>query len=168
VPVSLWRRRRFPIQTKNLCVGVLQERPDAVLPTMGGQTGLNLAKALSEVRRNPLCVPSTFPYLLYTLHDCIAAFSHKCASMNEESTHSHEIFFALPVQQGILDKYNVELIGAKLPSINRAEDRELFKQAMVRIGLKTPPSGTVNNWEEALQVWNSADGYGLFLWTRKF
>jgi carbamoyl-phosphate synthase large subunit len=40
---------------------------------------------------------------------------------------------------GILDKYGVELIGAKLPSIDRAEDRELFKQAMQRIGLKTPP-----------------------------
>ena len=39
---------------------------------------------------------------------------------------------------GILDKYNVELIGAKLPSINKAEDRELFKQAMAKIGLKTP------------------------------
>jgi carbamoyl-phosphate synthase large subunit len=40
---------------------------------------------------------------------------------------------------GMLDKYGVELIGAKLPSIDRAEDRELFKQAMQRIGLKTPP-----------------------------
>jgi hypothetical protein len=40
---------------------------------------------------------------------------------------------------GMLDKYGVELIGAKLPSIDRAEDRELFKQAMKRIGLKTPP-----------------------------
>lgn len=39
----------------------------------------------------------------------------------------------------MLDKYGVELIGAKLPSIDRAEDRELFKQAMKRIGLKTPP-----------------------------
>jgi carbamoyl-phosphate synthase large subunit len=42
-------------------------------------------------------------------------------------------------ESGLLDKYGVELIGAKLPSIDRAEDRELFKQAMVRIGLKTPP-----------------------------
>jgi hypothetical protein len=66
-----------------------QERPDAILPTMGGQTGLNLAKTMAE--------------------------------------------------NGMLDKYGVELIGAKLPSIDRAEDRELFKQAMVRIGLKTPP-----------------------------
>ena len=59
------------------------------MPTMGGQTGLNLAKNLAE--------------------------------------------------SGMLEKYGVELIGAKLPSIDRAEDRELFKQAMKRIGLKTPP-----------------------------
>lgn len=55
-----------------------KEKPDAILPTMGGQTGLNIAKELSE--------------------------------------------------SGILDKYGVELIGAKLPSIDRAEDRDLFKQ----------------------------------------
>lgn len=56
------------------------------------------------------------------------------------------------LQNGILDKYNVELIGAKLPSINKAEDRELFKQAMVKIGLKTPVSGTISNWNEAVEV----------------
>lgn len=56
------------------------------------------------------------------------------------------------VQMGILDKYNVELIGAKLPSINKAEDRELFKQAMAKIGLKTPTSGTISNWSEAIDV----------------
>jgi hypothetical protein len=78
------------------------ERPDAILPTMGGQTGLNLAKALAE--------------------------------------------------SGILEKYGVELIGAKLPSIDRAEDRELFKQAMTRIGLKTPPSGTASSVEEAIVI----------------
>ena len=58
-----------------------------------------------------------------------------------------------PTQQsGILDKYGVELIGAKLPSIDRAEDRELFKQAMARIGLKVPQSGTANNVDEALAI----------------
>lgn len=56
------------------------------------------------------------------------------------------------VQMGILDKYNVELIGAKLPSINKAEDRELFKQAMAKIGLKTPTSGTISSWSEAIDV----------------
>jgi carbamoylphosphate synthase large subunit len=55
-------------------------------------------------------------------------------------------------QNGTLDKYNVELLGAKLPSINRAEDRNLFKQAMTKIGLKTPQSGIANTMEEALQV----------------
>ena len=47
----------------------------------------------------------------------------------------------LPAQRGILDKYGIELIGAKLPSIDRAEDRELFKQSMIRIGQKVPASG---------------------------
>lgn len=56
------------------------------------------------------------------------------------------------MQNGTLDKYNVELLGAKLPSINRAEDRNLFKEAMTRIGLKTPRSGIANNMEEALKV----------------
>jgi carbamoylphosphate synthase large subunit len=51
-----------------------------------------------------------------------------------------------------LDKYGVELIGAKLPSINKAEDRELFKIAMQKIGLKTPQSGTATTMEEALAV----------------
>lgn len=56
------------------------------------------------------------------------------------------------MQNGVLDKYDVELLGAKLPSINRAEDRSLFKDAMAKIGLKTPTSGVANTWEEALQV----------------
>ena len=79
-----------------------QEKPDAILPTMGGQTGLNLAKALAE--------------------------------------------------SGVLDRHGVELIGAKLPSIDRAEDRELFKQAMIRIGLGVPKSGTASNMDEALAI----------------
>lgn len=72
------------------------------IKTITGQTGLNLAKALSET--------------------------------------------------GILDKYGVELIGAKLPSIDKAEDRELFKVAMKDIGLNTPTSGTATTMEEALAV----------------
>ncbi|KAG2424433.1 hypothetical protein HXX76_014486 [Chlamydomonas incerta] len=79
-----------------------KERPDAILPTMGGQTGLNLAKNLAE--------------------------------------------------RGILAKYGIELIGAKLPSIDRAEDRELFKQSMTRIGLKCARSATANTLEEALAI----------------
>eukprot|EP00884_Botryococcus_braunii_P009542 jgi/Botrbrau1/1858/Bobra.146_1s0047.1 len=92
---------------------IAKEKPDAVLPTMGGQTGLNLAKALSE--------------------------------------------------QGILDKYGVELIGAKLPSINKAEDRELFKVAMDKIGLKTPQSGTATNLEEAMEVHDMIGRFPLII-----
>jgi len=76
-----------------------RERPDALLPTVGGQTGLNLAVALAE--------------------------------------------------QGILHKYGVELIGAKLGAIKKAEDRGLFKEAMVRCGLDVPRSKVVHSTEEA-------------------
>ncbi|MBI4699015.1 MAG: carbamoyl phosphate synthase large subunit, partial [Nitrospirae bacterium] len=75
-----------------------KERPDALLPTMGGQTALNLAVELSE--------------------------------------------------KGILERYKVELIGAKLPAIKKAEDRELFREAMSKIGLETPRSRHVNSDEE--------------------
>jgi carbamoyl-phosphate synthase large subunit len=88
---------------------IIKEKPDALLPTMGGQTALNLTKALAE--------------------------------------------------NGILEKHGVELIGAKLDAINKAEDRQLFKEAMEKIGLKTPPSGTANTWEEALVI---ADEIGSF------
>ncbi|MBI5098190.1 MAG: carbamoyl-phosphate synthase large subunit [Nitrospirae bacterium] len=79
-----------------------KERPDALLPTMGGQTALNLAVELSE--------------------------------------------------KGILDKFTVELIGAKLPAIKKAEDRELFKEAMFKIGLETPKSRHVNSVEEGMKA----------------
>ncbi|WP_095983276.1 carbamoyl-phosphate synthase large subunit [Melittangium boletus] len=79
-----------------------QERPDSVLPTMGGQTALNLAKALAE--------------------------------------------------QGILEKYGVRLIGASLEAINKAEDRQLFKAAMQRIGVALPESGYATNMEEAFAI----------------
>ena len=79
-----------------------RERPDALLPTIGGQTGLNLAIDLAEA--------------------------------------------------GILDRYGVELIGAKLPAIKKAEDRDLFKAAMQRIGLDLPRSGCIHSLEEAYAV----------------
>ena len=91
-----------PMTPESVAEILARERPDAILPTMGGQTGLNLAKALAE--------------------------------------------------KGYLDKYGVELIGAKLDSINVAEDRLLFKQAMERIGLKCPASGTATTMEEAISV----------------
>jgi carbamoyl-phosphate synthase large subunit len=78
------------------------EKPDALLPTMGGQTALNCAKALAE--------------------------------------------------SGVLAKHNVELIGASLEAINKAEDRALFAQAMKRIGLECPKQGTAQTMEEALAI----------------
>ena len=79
---------------------IAKERPDAILPTVGGQTALNLAKDLHAA--------------------------------------------------GVLDKYNVELIGAKIDAIDKAEDRELFKQAMKKIGLTLPESYVVNTYQDAL------------------
>ncbi|MBK7860753.1 MAG: carbamoyl-phosphate synthase large subunit [Archangiaceae bacterium] len=81
---------------------IAAERPQALLPTMGGQTALNLAKGLAE--------------------------------------------------SGVLEKYGVELIGAKLEAINKAEDRQLFKEAMQRIGVPLPRSGYATSLEEAKQL----------------
>ena len=78
------------------------ERPDAILPTLGGQTGLNIAVSLANNK--------------------------------------------------ILERYGVELIGATVEVINKAEDRELFKQAMKNIGLYVPPSGYINNLKDALRI----------------
>lgn len=72
-----------------------------------------------------------------------------CQWQSQAQEQHHNNVYA---QDGTLDKYGVELLGAKLPSINRAEDRNLFKEAMQRIGLKTPQSGIANNIEEALKV----------------
>ncbi len=79
---------------------IRRERPDALLSTVGGQTGLNLSVALAEA--------------------------------------------------GVLDRYGVELIGAKLDSIKKAEDRLLFKDAMRGIGLELPQSQLVNSIENGL------------------
>ncbi|RQW76661.1 MAG: carbamoyl-phosphate synthase large subunit, partial [Geobacter sp.] len=79
-----------------------KERPDAILPTLGGQTALNTAVAVAE--------------------------------------------------NGVLERYGVEMIGAKLPAIKMAEDRTLFKEAMGRIGLAVPSSGLAHNYQEAMEV----------------
>ncbi len=79
-----------------------KERPDALLPTMGGQTALNCALDLAR--------------------------------------------------EGVLEKYGVEMIGARKEAIDMAEDREKFKAAMDRIGLATPRSAIAHSLEEALQV----------------
>lgn len=92
---------------------IAKERPDALLPTMGGQTGLNLAVALSK--------------------------------------------------NGVLEKYGVELIGAKLEAIEKAEDRLLFKQAMQKIGLKCCPSGIACTLEEAKTVAQQIGTYPLII-----
>ena len=79
-----------------------KERPDAILPTMGGQTALNLAMDLSR--------------------------------------------------EGVLEKYGVELIGASPDAIDKAEDRQRFKQAMEKIGLESARSGIAYSMAEALEV----------------
>jgi carbamoyl-phosphate synthase large subunit len=81
---------------------IAKEKPDAILPTMGGQTALNCALDLAK--------------------------------------------------HGVLEKYNVEMIGASREAIDMAEDREKFKQAMTRIGLASARSVIAHSMEEALQV----------------
>ena len=89
-----------PLTTEVIEKIIVNEKPDALLPTIGGQTALNLAMSLDEL--------------------------------------------------GILKKYNVELIGASVESIDKAEKREKFKQAMEKIGLRVPKSIIVNNLEQGL------------------
>jgi hypothetical protein len=132
---------------------------------MGGQTGLNLAKALSEVSgaHGPAARPGAGrrgrPRA--SCRRPPAGARGSAASARDLPLYPSTPRMpppppppqnAPPLQSGILEKYGVELIGAKLPSIDRAEDRELFKQAMKRIGLKTPPSGTASTLEEALGI----------------
>src|ERR671923_1397832 len=81
---------------------IARERPQALLPTLGGQTALNLAIDLAE--------------------------------------------------KGILDRYGVEMIGAKLESIKMAEDRDLFKEAMKRAGLDLPRSGYARSMRDAVRI----------------
>jgi len=81
---------------------IAAERPDALLPTIGGQTALNLAIALAEA--------------------------------------------------GVLEKYGVQLIGANLEAIHKAEDRQLFRAAMEKIGLAMPASGIATNVAEAREI----------------
>ena len=81
---------------------IQQERPDGLLPTLGGQTGLNLAVELAEA--------------------------------------------------GVLERYNVRLLGTPLDSIRKAEDRDLFKNLLIRIGEPVPESQTVTNIDQARAV----------------
>ena len=88
-----------PMTTEYVEAIIKKERPDAILPTVGGQTGLNLAMGLYK--------------------------------------------------KGILKKYNVQLIGAQVDAIEKAEDRELFKVAMDEVGIPTAQGGFIHSWEEA-------------------
>jgi carbamoyl-phosphate synthase large subunit len=92
---------------------IAKERPNALLPTMGGQTALNVAVTLAKT--------------------------------------------------GVLERYGVELIGAKLPAIEKAEDRLLFKEAMAKIGVPVCPSGIANNLEEAKAIAHEIGIYPLII-----
>ncbi|RME67844.1 MAG: carbamoyl-phosphate synthase large subunit, partial [Verrucomicrobia bacterium] len=89
------------------------EKPDALLPTLGGQTALNLSVALAEA--------------------------------------------------GILEKHGVEMIGARLDAIKKGEDRELFKEAMTRIGLDSAKSATVKSLEAAQEAAEMIGSYPLII-----
>ena len=91
-----------PLERTIVAEIIRRERPDALLPTLGGQTGLNLAVDLADA--------------------------------------------------GVLEKYNVRLLGTPLQTIRNAEDRELFKQLLINIGEPVPPSQTVTSLTEARQV----------------
>ena len=91
-----------PLNLAILTKIIERERPDAILPTIGGQTALNLAIELAEA--------------------------------------------------GVLERFNVELIGAKIGPIKKAEDRDLFKSAMEKIGLSVPPSGIAHTMAEAMAI----------------
>lgn len=102
-----------PLTPEVVAQVVAAERPDALLPTMGGQTALNLAVNLAE--------------------------------------------------NGVLDRYGVELIGASPEAIRKAEDRQLFKEAMGRIGVKVCPSGIAANLLEAEAVARQIGSYPLII-----
>lgn len=91
-----------PITTEMVAKVIAKERPQAVLPTLGGQTGLNTAVNLAE--------------------------------------------------KGVLHEFGVELIGAKLDAIKKAEDRSLFKLAMKHIGIPVPESAYVRSYDEAMSI----------------
>ncbi|HZP79144.1 MAG TPA: carbamoyl-phosphate synthase large subunit [Pseudolabrys sp.] len=91
-----------PITPEIVAKIIEKERPDALLPTMGGQTALNCALSLKKM--------------------------------------------------GVLDKFKVEMIGATAEAIDKAEDRELFREAMIKIGLETPRSHHVKGLSEALKA----------------
>jgi carbamoyl-phosphate synthase large subunit len=101
-----------PLDVESVARIIERERPDAVLPTLGGQTGLNLAVGL---------------------HDA-----------------------------GVLDAFDVEMIGANVDAIRTAEDRQRFKAAMTEVGLRVPPSDIAYTVDEALRS-AAAVGYPVIV-----
>ena len=91
-----------PITAEVIEAIIAKERPDAILPTVGGQTGLNMAVFLARA--------------------------------------------------GVYKKYGVEVLGASAEAIARAEDRDLFKKAMMEIGIKVPESGIARSVEEGMAI----------------
>jgi carbamoyl-phosphate synthase large subunit len=91
-----------PVTPEAVALIIEREKPDALLPTLGGQTGLNTAIEVA--------------------------------------------------QRGILEKFGVEMIGASTPAIKKAEDRDLFRQAMTNIGLRIPQSGIAENMDAVRKI----------------
>jgi carbamoyl-phosphate synthase large subunit len=112
-PATADRTYIEPITPEVVAQIIEKERPDALLPTMGGQTALNTAVALAK--------------------------------------------------NGVLEKYGVELIGAKLDAIEMAEDRKLFKEAMERIGVAMCPSGLGTTMEESRAIAQEIGTYPLII-----
>ncbi|MEM6839265.1 MAG: carbamoyl-phosphate synthase large subunit [Cyanobacteria bacterium P01_C01_bin.120] len=102
-----------PLTPELVAKVIEQERPDAMLPTMGGQTALNIAVTLAK--------------------------------------------------DGTLERYDVELIGAKLDAIEKAEDRKLFKEAMEEIGVSVCPSGLAETFGEAKDVAATIGSFPLII-----
>ncbi|HXA30747.1 MAG TPA: carbamoyl-phosphate synthase large subunit [Acidimicrobiales bacterium] len=101
-PSMAYRTYVEPLEPDVLAAIIERERPDALLPTLGGQTALNLTMAL--------------------------------------------------VERGVLDRFDVEVIGANAEAISTAEDRDKFKSAMEEIGLEVPQSGFAHSLDEALDI----------------
>lgn len=102
-----------PLDINHVSAIIEKERPDALLPTLGGQTALNLALALND--------------------------------------------------NGILKKFNVEMIGADAEVIRKAENRALFKEAMINIGLEFPRSESAHSYKEACAIRDSLAKYPLII-----
>jgi carbamoyl-phosphate synthase large subunit len=111
-PSMAYRTYVEPLEPDVLAAIIERERPDALLPTLGGQTALNLTMAL--------------------------------------------------VERGVLDRFDVEVIGANAEAISTAEDRDKFKSAMEEIGLEVPQSGFAHSLDEALAIGESI-GYPIMV-----